>query len=81
MYYHRKKARAEKRAREKVADVTSRKKERLLINDGYDDDQHDYIVHPGECWMDRYQIDSVIGKGSFGQVCQKKIYLKNSCYM
>lgn len=72
VYYHRKKARAEKRAREKAAalagDVSSRKKEKLLINDGFDDENHDYIVTQGERWMDRYQIDTVIGKGSFGQV-------------
>ena len=47
---------------------TGGKKERLLINDGYDDEDHDYIVKPGEKWMDRYEIDSRIGKGSFGQV-------------
>ncbi len=51
-------------------DNTSTKKERRLYNDGYDDDNHDYIVKPGEKWMDRYEIDSLIGKGSFGQVCQ-----------
>lgn len=39
-----------------------------IYNDGYDDCNHDYIVNPGEKWMDRYEIDSLIGKGSFGQV-------------
>jgi len=71
VYYHRKKVRAEKRAREKQtsSDVQqSRKKERLVVNEGYDDENHDYIVNPGERWMDRYDIDSLIGKGSFGQV-------------
>lgn len=33
-----------------------------------DDENHDYKVRPGERWMDRYEIDSLIGKGSFGQV-------------
>jgi len=75
VYYHRKRVRAEKRAREKQsAELSGRKKERLVINDGYDDENHDYIVNPGERWNDRYEIDSLIGKGSFGQVtCQTHI--------
>ena len=39
-----------------------------MYNDGYDDDNHDYIVRHGERFLDRYEIDSLIGKGSFGQV-------------
>ncbi|ESN96202.1 hypothetical protein HELRODRAFT_68132, partial [Helobdella robusta] len=39
-----------------------------LNNDGYDDENHDYIVMHGEKWDDRYEVDSLIGKGSFGQV-------------
>ncbi|XP_065920815.1 dual specificity tyrosine-phosphorylation-regulated kinase 1B-like isoform X2 [Dysidea avara] len=34
----------------------------------WDDENHDYRVRPGEVWTDRYEIDSLIGKGSFGQV-------------
>jgi len=34
----------------------------------WDDENHDYRVRPGEVWIDRYEIDSLIGKGSFGQV-------------
>lgn len=34
----------------------------------WDDENHDYKVRPGERWMERYEIDSLIGKGSFGQV-------------
>ena len=37
-------------------------------SDDWDDENHDYKVHQGERWMDRYEIDSLIGKGSFGQV-------------
>ena len=37
----------------------------------WDDEYHDYKVKPGERWMDRYEIDSLIGKGSFGQVGQE----------
>ena len=47
---------------------SSTKKERKVYNDGYDDDNYDYIVKNGEKWLDRYEIDSLIGKGSFGQV-------------
>jgi dual specificity tyrosine-phosphorylation-regulated kinase 1 len=39
-----------------------------LYNDGYDDENYDYIVKVGEKWFDRYEIESLIGKGSFGQV-------------
>uniref|UniRef100_A0A1A9UPH9 dual-specificity kinase n=1 Tax=Glossina austeni TaxID=7395 RepID=A0A1A9UPH9_GLOAU len=46
----------------------SHKRERKLHNDGYDDDNHDYIVKHGEKFFDRYEIDSLIGKGSFGQI-------------
>lgn len=40
----------------------------MFSNDGYDDDNHDYIIRNGEKFLDRYEIDSLIGKGSFGQV-------------
>jgi len=38
------------------------------LNEGYDDENSDYIVKLGERWDDRYTVNSVIGKGSFGQV-------------
>jgi hypothetical protein len=47
---------------------SANKKERRLYNDGYDDEYFDYIVKSGEKFLDRYEIDSLIGKGSFGQV-------------
>ncbi len=53
---------------------SSNKKERKIYNDGYDDDNFDYIVKNGEKWMDRYEIDSLIGKGSFGQVSVSQIH-------
>jgi len=46
-----------------------RKKERKLYNDGFDDENHDYIIKHGEKFLERYDIDSLIGRGSFGQVC------------
>jgi len=51
-----------------VESTSSRKKEKLVLNEGYDDENHDYIIKPGERWNDQYEIDSLIGKGSFGQV-------------
>ena len=68
VYYAKKKRRAQAAQGD---DSGHNKKERRLYNDGYDDDNHDYVVKPGEKWMDRYEIDSLIGKGSFGQVRQQ----------
>lgn len=63
MYYTKKK----RRAQQVPPEDSSTKKERKVYNDGYDDDNYDYIVKNGEKWLDRYEIDSLIGKGSFGQ--------------
>ncbi|XP_026581797.1 dual specificity tyrosine-phosphorylation-regulated kinase 1A-like, partial [Pseudonaja textilis] len=63
VYYAKKK----RRHQQGQGDDSSHKKERKVYNDGYDDDNYDYIVKNGEKWMDRYEIDSLIGKGSFGQ--------------
>lgn len=57
-----------KRPKPGVESTSSRKKEKLVLNEGYDDENHDYIIKPGERWNDQYEIDSLIGKGSFGQV-------------
>ena len=46
----------------------------------WDDENHDYRVRPGERWMDRYEIDSLIGKGSFGQVSQCLCALEGYLY-
>jgi hypothetical protein len=37
-------------------------------NFGWDDENYDYILHPGEMIQGRYKIEERIGKGSFGQV-------------
>ncbi|XP_022110758.1 dual specificity tyrosine-phosphorylation-regulated kinase 1A-like isoform X2 [Acanthaster planci] len=66
VYYAKKK----RRALPTQGDDTSHKKEKRLYNDGYDDDNYDYIIRNGEKWEDRYEIDSLIGKGSFGQVAK-----------
>jgi len=39
-----------------------------LYNDGFDDERHDLIINPPENWMGRYDIEVILGKGSFGQV-------------
>uniref|UniRef100_A0A6I8N1N0 Uncharacterized protein n=1 Tax=Ornithorhynchus anatinus TaxID=9258 RepID=A0A6I8N1N0_ORNAN len=64
VYYAKKK----RRAQQGPPEDSSTKKERKVLNRGYDDDNHDYIVRSGERWLERYEIDSLIGKGSFGQV-------------
>ncbi len=50
----------------------------------WDDDNHDYRIKPGERWMDRYEVDSLIGKGSFGQASgvvnySNRIYTVATC--
>lgn len=40
-----------------------------MNNNGWDDDNYDYIIRSGELFYnDRYRIKERIGKGSFGQV-------------
>ena len=67
MYYAKKKKRKELEKN----DEGGHKKEPRLHNDGYDDENFDYIIKTGEKWFDRYEIESLIGKGSFGQVKYK----------
>ena len=64
VYYAKKK----RRAQQAPPQDSSTKKEKKVLNHGYDDDNHDYIVRSGERWLERYEIDSLIGKGSYGQV-------------
>ena len=64
MYYAKKRRRKE----QEKSEESGHKKERRVYNDGYDDENYDYIVKVGEKWFDRYEIESLIGKGSFGQV-------------
>lgn len=76
MYYAKKKKRKELEKNEEGG----HKKERRLYNDGYDDENFDYVIKTGEKWLDRYEIESLIGKGSFGQVKNNIIlFLLFSC--
>lgn len=75
MYYAKKKKRKELEKNEEGG----HKKERRLYNDGYDDENFDYVIKTGEKWFDRYEIESLIGKGSFGQVKISTFSYKN-CY-
>lgn len=41
---------------------------RPKMNRGFDDENHDYIIRPRDVFANRYEIEYLIGKGSFGQV-------------
>ncbi|GFT99576.1 dual specificity tyrosine-phosphorylation-regulated kinase 1A, partial [Nephila pilipes] len=62
VYYAKKK----RRAQQSQSEDSTNKKEKKVFNEGYDDENHDYIVRNGEL-IERYAIDCLIGKGSFGQ--------------
>jgi len=68
VYYKRKKAKQKSGVQRSKQMMTSHAADSTLLNNGYDDENNDYIVKLGECWDQRYNVDSVIGKGSFGQV-------------
>lgn len=75
VYYAKKK----RRAQQAPPQDSSTKKEKKVLNHGYDDDNHDYIVRSGERWLERYEIDSLIGKGSFGQVWDSPTHPLSGC--
>jgi hypothetical protein len=60
VYYEERDARRAARAKEKGKAGTN--------NNGWDDENYDYIVTQGELFYGRYKIKERIGKGSFGQV-------------
>lgn len=75
--YYNNKEKAKGRAPDGVQPTTStstssnlapQKSSRRVYNDGYDDENADYIVRIGELFNERYEILGNLGKGSFGQV-------------
>ena len=62
VYYEERDARRAARAKEKGGGKTG------TTNNGWDDENYDYIVTQGELFYGRYKIRERIGKGSFGQV-------------
>jgi len=67
VYYQRKQEKAaSKRSKAVVNDDASI--DGHARHQNYDDENNDYIVKAGERWLERYDVDSLIGKGSFGQV-------------
>jgi len=62
VYYEERDARRAARAKEKAS------KGHGTNNNGWDDENYDYIVTPGELFNGRYKMMERIGKGSFGQV-------------
>lgn len=61
LYYERKARRQRKQSR-------SEPNRGGVHNNGYDDQNYDYIIQPGEVLAERYVLKNRIGKGSFGQV-------------
>ncbi|KAJ5069062.1 dual specificity tyrosine-phosphorylation-regulated kinase 1a [Anaeramoeba ignava] len=55
---------AEKRKKSK----TKEQNQASIYNNGYDDENYNYIVRLGELIADRYEVISFLGRGSFGKV-------------
>jgi len=68
VYYEKRKRRQEEKAATASSSSSGKKERKGVINNGYDDDNYDYIVKNGELFNERYIVSTVIGKGSFGQV-------------
>eukprot|EP00274_Cyanoptyche_gloeocystis_P000682 CAMPEP_0196654490 /NCGR_PEP_ID=MMETSP1086-20130531/4209_1 /TAXON_ID=77921 /ORGANISM="Cyanoptyche gloeocystis , Strain SAG4.97" /LENGTH=595 /DNA_ID=CAMNT_0041986295 /DNA_START=36 /DNA_END=1823 /DNA_ORIENTATION=- len=64
VYYANKK----KRQAAMTQNSVPKKEKKEIFNDGFDDENFDYIVKCGEVFNERFVIDKLIGKGSFGQV-------------
>jgi dual specificity tyrosine-phosphorylation-regulated kinase 1 len=67
-YYEDRDARRAARAKEKSKQSQHQQGAGGANNNGWDDENYDYIVTQGEMFYGRYKIKERIGKGSFGQV-------------
>lgn len=47
-------AKKKRRAQQQGDDAGNKKERKVFSNDGYDDDNHDYIIRNGEKFLDRY---------------------------
>lgn len=70
IYYEERDARRAQRAKEKKQQQQqgTTPAGATANNHGWDDENYDYIITPGEIFYGRYKIMERIGKGSFGQV-------------
>lgn len=68
VYYEERDARRAARAKEKSKSQEQTQGAGGANNNGWDDENYDYIVTQGEMFYGRYKIKERIGKGSFGQV-------------
>lgn len=79
VYYEERDARRAARAKEKAAAASTKTGTATTAaaaagggpgtnNNGWDDENYDYIITPGEIVNGRYKVVERIGKGSFGQV-------------
>eukprot|EP00316_Scyphosphaera_apsteinii_P004161 CAMPEP_0119326926 /NCGR_PEP_ID=MMETSP1333-20130426/69589_1 /TAXON_ID=418940 /ORGANISM="Scyphosphaera apsteinii, Strain RCC1455" /LENGTH=502 /DNA_ID=CAMNT_0007335365 /DNA_START=174 /DNA_END=1682 /DNA_ORIENTATION=+ len=68
VYYEKRKRRQEEKVTNHNPCGHSKKERKGNINNGWDDENYDYVVKNGEVFNDRYVVNTVIGKGSFGQV-------------
>ena len=66
--------------RQKTAVAAAPTDQQHHIDPNHTDANYDYIVRSGEIWMNRYHMDSLIGKGSFGQV-SSFIYVDITVYL
>ena len=68
VYYEEREARRAARAAQKAQKLRDTNTGGGSNNNGWDDENYDYIVKSGEMFYGRYLIKERIGKGSFGQV-------------